>query len=220
MGDDIMGQREDEVENTIRKVCTEYFYKDLFDKGTDILYKFYLKDYLYLDNINSKRDLLFHLIVGESRRKKPSEEAIEKYSIQLKNDMDNTPNYKVEHLGEYLSMMSYYTECKNIKISKEELLEYYDISIEYNKKQYELNKIKDERKTLNSFIKLKNAEFNKSMLLKNFNNILLIIEELHSLNEMKSISTMRQMLSSIEKLDDKLYKNAMDIIVNTSELCV
>jgi tetratricopeptide (TPR) repeat protein len=201
-----MGKREKKVEKIVNDVCTNCFCMGLFDKGREILQKLYLKDYNYLDNIHTRRDLLYRLIVAERRSEKGTEEAVKMYVKQLKYDMDNTPNYKEENLGEYLSMMSYYTDCKGIILNNDELIEYYDCSYKYNKKIYEINKSTD------SYIKMKIAKFNKARLQKNFSIVLELVKDIHNINDSKAISTLEQMLCDIKELDNKLYKKAFELV--------
>jgi hypothetical protein len=215
-----MEKKENEVDDIVTNVRLNYFCNDLFDEGADILYKAYLKYYIILNNMNTRRNLLFHLIIGERKRKVPNEKAVEMFTIQLKKDMDNTPDYKEQHMEEYLSMMSYYTDCKNIKMSIEEKMNYYNSSIKYNSEKYEYNLFKKSEDSIKYYIKMKNAEFNKARLLKNFKLILLILEDIHNVKDHKAKITIEQMLCDIKELDKQLYDKALKITEHTSKLCV
>ena len=201
-----MGKREDKVEEIVRDVCNNYFYKGFFDKGREILRKVYLTDYNYLDNMHTKRDLLYRLIVAERRSKNGTEKGVEMYVIQLKQDMDNTLNYKDECASEYLDMMSYYTDCEYIKLTDEELLQYYKLSYDSYKKEYEKNK------SVDSYIRMKIAKFAKAKFQKNFPDVLNLVRDIHKIKDEKAISTMEQMLCDIKELDKQLYEESLTII--------
>jgi hypothetical protein len=198
-----VGKREDYIEEEVLKVCENYFCKGNFIGGQKILQKLFYAHYDKLDNMITKRNLLYRLVVAERRCK--NENGVELYVRKLKEDMDNTPNYKEECMGDYLSMMSYYTDCEGIKLTIDELIEYYDFSYNYNKKVYELNN------SIDSYIKMKIAIFNKARVQKNFHNILKIIEDIHNINDAKAISTLEQMLCDVKKIDKDLYNKALDI---------
>jgi hypothetical protein len=208
-----VGRREDKVEEVVIDVCNNCFCKDLFDKGRDILYKLYLANYNYLDNMHTKRNLLYRLIVAERRSNKGTEKGVEMYTRQLKYDMDNTPNYKQENTGEYLDMMSYYTDCEYIEITCEELLEYYDLSYNYYKTLYENDESTD------SYIRMQISRFSKAKFQKDFLEVLNLVKDIHNINDEKAFSTIEQMLCDIKEMDENLYEEALNI-VNTTNLLV
>lgn len=210
-----MGQREDMIEREVRNVCNNYFENQLFDKGRDILRKLYLANYDKLDNINTRYNLLYRLIVAERRCKKPNETAIAMYTIQLKNDMDNIPNYKEKFTGNYLNMMSYYVDCEDIKLSKEELLEYHNFNIEYWKKNYRIYKSNE------NYLWLKQSEFDKELFLKNFGKVLNIVENIHNVSDPQVPSIIKQLVEAIKKTDEELYINTLKIIDKvTNIVCI
>lgn len=210
-----MGRREDMVEEIVEDVCNNYFPNGLFDKGRIILHKAFLQHYNYLDNMHIKRNLLYRLIVAERNSKGDYEKALEMHVRQLKEDMDNTPNYKKQNTSEYLDMMSYYTDSIYIKLSDEEKLNYYDLSYNFWKGRYQkTNDIK-------FYMWMKVAKFNKALFQKKFIIILDMIKDLHSTHDERTDSTLKQMLCDVEKLDKDLYKEAYKIVyVNNLMNCI
>jgi len=208
-----VGKREDKVEEIVVDVCNNCFYKGFFDKGREILRKVYLTDYNYLDNMHTRRNLLYRLIVAERRSKKGTEKGVEMYVIQLKQDMDNTLNYKEECTSEYLDMMSYYTDCEYIKLTDKELLEYYELSCNYHKRVYENNK------SVDSYIRMQISKFSKARFQRNFQIVLSLVEDIHNINDEKASSTTEQMLCDIKELDKNLYEESLKI-ANTTNLLV
>lgn len=209
-----MGKREDNVEKIVIDVCTNYFCKGLFDKGRDILYKLYLSDYPYLDNMHTRRNLLYRLIVAERRSKKGTERGVEMYTRQLKNDMDNTPNYKEDYMGEYLDMMSYYAGCEYINLSDEEKFNHYKLSYNYYKRLYETNK------SLDCYICMLVDQFNMDKIERNFQGILNIIKDLHNIKSSKADSTMEQMLCDVSNMDESLYEQVILMINENSQITI
>jgi hypothetical protein len=201
-----VGRREDMVEKIVVDVCNNCFCKGLFDKGREILLKAYLQNYSYLDNMHTRRNLLYRLVVAERNSKDDFEKALEMHVRQLKEDMDNTPNYKEENIAEYLDMMSYYTDCKYIKLSNKEKLDYYELSYNYWENKYK--KTKDTK----CYMWMKVAKFQKARFQKKFKIILEIVKDLHSTNDETTLSTINQMLSDIKELDEELYNKAHDIV--------
>jgi len=123
--------------------------------------------------------------------------------------MDNTPKYKEQYMGEYLDMMSYYTDCEGIEIPEKELIEFYDFSKEYWKKRYENSK------SIDCYMWMQVAEFNKARLQKNFQIVLDMIKDIHSINNAKALSTIEQMLNDVKNLDEQLYNKAFEIVSST-----
>jgi hypothetical protein len=207
-----MGQREDMVEELVIDVINNCFCNGLFDKGRIILHKAFLQHYNYLDNMHTRRNLLYRLIVSERNSKEDYEKALEMHVRQLKKDMDNTLNYKEQNTSEYLDMMSYYTDCKYIHLSDEEKLNYYDLSYNFWKGRY--------KKTNNVkyYMWMKVAKFNKALFQKKFKIILEMVKDLHNTNDETTDSTIKQMLKDIEKLDKNLYDKAYKIVYINNNL--
>jgi len=209
-----VGRREEEIEKIANDVCSQYFCTGLFEQGRKILQKLYLKEYYTLDDMVTKRHILYRLIVAERLSDKGTEEAVCKYVKQLKKDMDNTPNYKEKYKGHYIDMMSYYSDCEFIEMSNEELMNYYDYSFNYYKQLYEIDN------SVTIYIRMVNMQFNISKLQKNFEIILNIIENLHNIPDEKATSTLKQMLCDIENMDKQLYNESLKIIKIASKHCV
>jgi hypothetical protein len=152
-----MGRRENEVELIIREEvfikCFALNNKESIKRGRKILYRLYLQDYYKMDNMETKRLILYNLIYAE--RKLGNEHAVAEYTIQLKKDMDNTLNYKNEYQDKYCDMLSYYCDCEYIKISKEESLKCYQYSYRYFKDIY--NNIDN---STDIYIRMMNMKFN------------------------------------------------------------
>jgi hypothetical protein len=202
-----LSKREEEIENTIRsEVFIGCFGTGNFRKGKVILRKLYGQYYPYLNNFETKRLILYNYIVAESMEEDKNEEILCKLIIQLKNDMDTEPNYKENFTGKYLDMMSYYTDCKGIKLSNKELLDYHDFSYNYWKNRYESDN------DIECYMWMQIAKFDKEKLLKNFRNILEIIKDIHTINNKQTVSTEKRMLNEVKKLDEQLYTKALDII--------
>jgi hypothetical protein len=103
-------------------------------------------------------------------------------------------------------MMSYYTDCEYIELSNEEKLNYYNLSYNYWKGRYEkTNDIK-------CYMWMKVADFNKARFQKNFQIVLETIRDLHSTNDERTLSTIKQMLRDVEVLDTEIYKEAYNIV--------
>jgi len=206
-----LGKREEEIEEIIRnRVFIGCFGTGDFPAGKKILQKLYFQHYPFLDDIEIKRLISYNYIVAESMEKEKNEDLICKLVTQLKNDMDKEPNYKENFTGKYLDMMSYYTDCKGIVLSKEELINYYDFSYNYWKKRY-----KSENK-IEYYMWMQIVRFDKEKLLKNFPHILEIIKDIHSINNEQTLSTIKRMLNEVEKLDKQLYEKAIEITSKTS----
>jgi hypothetical protein len=129
--------------------------------------------------------------------------------------MDNTLNYKKDYQDKYCDMLSYYCDCKYIKISKEEILKYYKFSYKYFSEIY--NTIDNSTDT---YIRMINMKFNIAKNEKNFLEVLNIIKDLHSEADKKVETTLEQMLCDVKNIDEQLYYDALNIIENISKLCV
>jgi hypothetical protein len=212
-----MGRRENEVESIIREQvfikCFALNTREAIQRGRNMLFRLYLQDYYKMDNMETKRLILYNLIYAE--RKLENEHAVAKYTIQLKKDMDNTLNYKKDYQDKYCDMLSYYCDCKYIEVSKEEILKYYKFAYKYFSEIY--NNIDH---STDNYIRMINMKFNIAKNEKKFFQVLDIIKDLHSETNKKVQSTLEQMLCDIKNIDQQLYFKALTIIENTSKLCV
>ncbi|OSA95728.1 UNVERIFIED_ORG: hypothetical protein B2H93_04720 [Clostridium botulinum] len=205
-----MEELEEKIENEIRnKVFMGCFSNQNFDEGKAILYKYYLKYYTILNNFETKRLILYNLIVAE-RLTMNNDTAICNYVTQLKNDMDCIKNYKYEFTGEYCNMLSYYCDCKSIKLKKDELLKHYRFSYEYYNTSYK------ETKDIISYIHMKNMEFNIYKITKKFTKVLEVVEDLHKISHDIAKAVLKQILEDIKMLNVDLYKESVNIIDNMS----
>ncbi|WP_252251185.1 hypothetical protein [Clostridium sp. VAP52] len=206
-----MEELEEKIENEIRnKVFIGCFSVKNEEKGKKILKRLYLQFYHTLNNIETKRLILYNLIYAE-RRTTNDEIIIQKWVRELKNDMDKVPNYKYEKTGDYCSMLSYYCDCK-LDISKEKLLQYYNFCYVYYKESYE------NEKTIENYIYMNNMNFNINKILKNFKKVLNVVKDLHNIENisLKAKVVLEQIIEDIKILDNSLYKEAINIIENMS----
>lgn len=209
-----MGSREEEIDKEISMICLKYFTSEInggFKEGRKKLYRLYLDEYSKLKNMLIKYNLLYKLIyaeymieyvVGEKRNK----QAIYQYIIQLKSDIDKHEHFKEDYTGEYCNILSVLCDCKEVKLSKEERLEYYDFSFNYYKKRYEKNNEEYD------YIRMLNIKFNINKLKSNFVELLSIVKEIHIINDTKAKNTLTQMLNELKVIDVNLYNKAIKFI--------
>ncbi|NFT08731.1 hypothetical protein FDF26_17070, partial [Clostridium botulinum] len=165
-----MEKLEEKIENEIRnKVFIGCFSARNEEKGKKILNRLYLQYYHSIENIDTKKIILYNLIYAE-RTTSNNEKSIQKWVKELKYDMDKDINYKYKKTGDYCDMLSYYCDC-NLNISKEKLLQYYNFCYVYYKESYE------NEKTIENYIYMNNMNFNINKILKNFKKVLNVVKD-------------------------------------------
>jgi len=206
-----MGVREDIVEEEVHKICRDCFSNGKFSEGRVKLYKLYLRDYDKLNNMGTKYNLLYRLLYAEQMEKVKNPSAISKFVQQLKNDMDNTLNYKDNFTGNYCNMLSFYCDCEEIILEKGERLKYYNFIYEYYKDSYKFNS------SIDTYIRMMISKFNIGRFQSNFPLVLEIIKDVHNVEDPKAKSTITQMLCDVKNMDKQLYIQAL-LIMNTSNV--
>jgi hypothetical protein len=209
-----MISREKEIEKEINKICLEYFASKMnggFKEGREKLYKLYLSEYSQLKDMLVKYTLLYKLIYAEYmiefiEGEKRNKQAIYKYIIQLKSDIDKDESFKKDHKGEYCNVLSAICDCEEIKLSKEKRLEYYYVSFNCYKQRYE----KDNGEY--DYIRMLNMKFNIDKLTNNFVELLQIVKEIHTINDTKAKDILTQMLDELKMIDKNIYNQAMEFI--------
>jgi hypothetical protein len=202
-----MGKREDEIEDIIRnKVFIGCFGRGEFKRGKEILRKLYFQYYPILDNFETRRMILYNYIVGE-RMDTNIESVIKKYSEQLKNDMDNEPNYKEMNTKEYCMMLAYYCDTHKKELGDVELISIYTFSYEYYKK-------------IGSEIDMLNAKFNLALIKRDFKIVFEIIKGIHNSNDKIYKAVLSQILNDIKNTSNEIYEQSLKIINNSTKLSV
>lgn len=199
-----MGERDKRVKTMVRNICKEYFSIAKWEIGSKKLRKLYMIEYDKLEDMDVKYILLYKLIYSEYMQKHKN--TVYQYLLQLKNDMDNTPDYKEDFTGEYCNMLSVYCDCEEVEITKEERLEYYQFIYDYYKKIYEFNN------SVDTYIRMINIKFNIERIQRNFYHLLKIAKEIHSIANPKAKSTLDQMLCEIKDIDTDLYRQTVNAI--------
>lgn len=176
------------------------------EKAKDMLQKIYFQRFSRLKNIEEQRIVLHNLttVIMQIREDMNSAKF---YSKVLKDMLDNCPNYLSTQLNKerYCRALNNYTECYKEELSKEELIKIYKFCFD-TYKDYNYNKI-------NEYLEKIIAEFNLNLTSGNFNQVLIILENLiiHN-NTPEYEEELKIFMNDIKNANQKLYMQAQVLL--------
>jgi hypothetical protein len=195
-------------------VFTKCFGLGRFKDGKVILQKLFYQYYNILDDFEEQRLILYNLMFAERMEartenkteyeKKAHEEMVKVYSEQLKNDMDNIPNYKEDNPLNYCNLLMFYCDTHKEELSDEESTQYYTFLHDYYKK-------------IGSDLEMQCARFNLALVQKNFDIIFEIIKDIGNSDDKRYKSVLVQMLEDVKNIDNQKYNQITVIIENTTK---
>lgn len=195
----------------MKKTIYELVMIDIFDiwdnKGVEYaiseLRKLYFEKYHKLTDMEEKRLILYNLMAGEAENN--NWEAVRLYSKQLKEDMDNTENYKENSKDLYAKMLTFYRDSNLDTLS-------YDEINEINEFYYDLFKDYTDPKDI-KFLDMLNAKFNLNLFNKNFSIVIEVIQTMliHKVNSTEYCTLLNQMYNDVKNTDESLYKTILKL---------
>jgi tetratricopeptide (TPR) repeat protein len=176
------------------------------EKAKDMLQKIYFQRFARLKNIEEQRIVLHNLttVIMQIREDMNSAKF---YSKVLKDILDNYPNYLNTQLNKerYCRALNNYTECYKEELSKEELIKIYKFCFD-TYKDYKYNKI-------NEYLEKIIAEFNLNLTSGNYNQVLIILENLiiHN-NTPEYKEELKIFMNDIKNTNQELYIKAQVLL--------
>lgn len=194
----------EKIREVITKEVFGYFGRGDFKSGAKILRKLYLKEYNFLDDLETKRLILVNLSVAEYYSE--NLEGAKKYIKIIKKEVEENKNYIEDHTDMYCNILNYYIEFFENEITIEE--------------QYEINKFNYKYyKKIGSNIHMNVSLINMCFIDKNYDIIIESIKALHNIKD-NSISTIiKEILKKLEGESKEYYNIAIEFL-NQEELCI
>ena len=184
------------------------------EKASKILRKLYLTRYNTLTDMEEKRTLLYSLAIAEYMNQR--KDMANKYIKMWIEEMDRECKYKNDRSDVYADALTVYCEINKGSISKEEYKEINRINYEIYKK-------------LNLKTAMYTALYNMEVTDRNFNKILGILEDLHTMylpiaktsEGEKILGLMKQIQEEMKDICNIVcYSKVEKIIANTINLIV
>jgi len=201
---------EDAIERLFKKKLDEAYdiwdgvngKKGDIDKAIIELQKLFLQMHDKLKKIENRRLLLNGLVVAELLTKKPEHlQSAKLHSKLLLDELNSIPNYKKENKHKYSKALNNYIDSYKDELSNEEKIKAYE---EY----YDAFKTCTPNDTMGYFNKL-TAKFNISLLERNDNIVLQIMDILLHNNNKQYQDQFECFEKEIKKTDVALYKNVL-----------
>lgn len=194
----------EKIREIITKEVFGYFGANDFKSGAKILRKLYLKEYNFLDDLETKRLILVNLSIAEYYS--GNLEGAKKYIKIIKKEIEENKIYIENHTDMYCNILNYYIEFFENEITKEE--------------QYEINKFNYEYyKKIGSDIHMNVSLINMCFIDKSYDIIIESIKALHNIKDNSISIILEEILKKLEGESEKYYNIAIDFL-NQEELCI
>ncbi|HBJ1650405.1 TPA: hypothetical protein LA460_000309 [Clostridium botulinum] len=195
------------TKKSIRERITVDIFRIWDNQGAEFavkeLMKLYYKEYNKLSIFEEKRLILYNLICAEADCDN-MEESVKLHSEELKKEMDNEKDYKINFPKLYARMLTAYRDTHLDELEDDEVD---DINL-FCYKAYENCQSIDS----NYFLDMLNAKFNLFLFRKNFSMIFDIIKDMliHNTDNKFEI-TLKQMYRDIKNTDLNLYNRIIQL---------
>lgn len=196
----------EKIREVITKEVFGYFGRGDFKSGAKILRKLYLKEYNFLDDLETKRLILYNLFLAEYRC--DNIDGAKKYINIIKKDMENDKEYISTYTDMYCNVLNCYIEFNKDEISEEERYRINQINYKYCKK-------------VENYASMYVFNINMCFIDKDYNGIFESIKALHkmSINDNSIKKVIEDVLNELKENSKEYYDIAIDFL-NQEELCV
>lgn len=183
------------------------------EKAKLMLQRLYFEKFNYLEDVEDQRLIIHNLttVTMQIENKKEIKDRdmtqAKHYAKTTKELLDNYPNYlnSQENKERYCRALNNYTECNKEELSKEELIKIYKFCFD-TYKDYNYNKI-------NEYLEKIIAEFNLNLTSGNFNQVLIILENLIIHNSTPEYEEeLKIFMNDIKNTSQELYVKAQVLL--------